>query len=175
MARNSPNTWTLIITTLMGRNTWRYRNSFSFWSLISLLWNAIHHCWCGWNAPRAHGRRTMYYIWLCGGWVERWALHICIVCVYMYIYIVCIIHKAWQHFNLTLNLRLTAFHSISSAITCMIAFSGGLSPLPLMAILQPEIRLVDSLICFSSLLIPLKGCWRVVFFFFFQWWNDVFS
>lgn len=87
------------------------------------------------------------------------------VCVYMYIYIVCIIHKACQNFNLTLNLRLTVFHSIFSAITCMIAFSGGLSPLPLMAILQPEIRLVDSSICFSSLLIPLKGCWRGVFFF----------
>lgn len=93
-------------------------------------------------------------------------IYVLVVCtdiyIYIYTYIGFIILKAWQNFNLILNLRVTIFHTIFLTITCMIAFSGGLSRQPLMAILQPQIWLVDSSICFSSSLIPVKGCWRVL-------------
>lgn len=124
MARNSPNA--CIIMKLMGRNISRYHNSFSFSSLISLLWNAIHHYGCGWNAPRAQslGKRTMYYIWLHGEKKKN---------------IGCIIHEACHNFNLILNLRLTVFHITSSQYLLKpssrwLLFPGGLSLLPLIAL-----------------------------------------
>lgn len=118
MVQNSPNA--CIIMMLMGRNISRYHNAFSFSSLISLLWNTIHHYACGWNAPRAQslGKRTMYYIWLHGKKN-----------------IGCIIHN----FNHILNLRLTVFHITSSQYLLKpssqrLLFPGGLSLLPLMAL-----------------------------------------
>ena len=60
----------------------RYHNSFSFWSLISLLLNAIHHYVRGWNAVRA-GQ--------------------CFTFDFMGNKCCCIIHEAHCNFNLILH------------------------------------------------------------------------